>query len=681
MQSPARSLLRRPNGRPQACEPCRKRKVACDHTQPICSRCRKRRQTDDCVYLVSGNPRTPSTARRLPLSPARSASSVIHQPTATDVSEATEVRSPDGQGSRQMAAGYLGFTSFSAVYEETQNSLSRLQGSHATPSESEGWSQETSALDEFTLSARTREACLFVLQHVPEPSRGKFCLRGSSCEAWYYYLLDQVVESFYETFGHYFGARRSDKSLEELAVILCRNTTLPFSDEDGMLPNQWIGQFSGACTRWEALGLIFAFWDPSVNSTTMVKTPNQDEHNRWSRARKKCVDFCLDLCNEFSPANSVLLFLSNRRLVMETVLHGDMNRRSWSFLGEVITLLTFLGYHVLPDSPDYQPSFMVEIKRRIYCHIYNLHMTMVSLTGRPPLMSQNYHTTPLPLDIGNATLYGVKGISLEAAKAEIGVTGWNNHASAFSVTFLRARAKLAMFREEIMHFALSTRRQVSVEELLDVKARESRTIQEFPAFITYHDSDLDDQGHEADLLYWKLLMRLEHLLNVFFIERLLLKHGHAQTELLSVSFDMITHTLPFWTHQDTLLPLRNDYEWLIMAFGVPAGGILCQELLKPTLHNDPRITRSSLIQKLSLLVGFLDWVKPTAPNGNQCRQCKTIIKQVLDQALNVPPPGYESAPGAAFDWDFTTQVDIDFDLLDTFSWTRSEPSLSQQTNA
>jgi hypothetical protein len=118
-----------------------------------------------------------------------------------------------------------------------------------------------------------------------------------------------------------------------------------------------------------------------------------------------------------------------------------------------------------------------------------------------------------------------------------------------------------------------------------------------------------------------------------------------------------------------------------MSFGVPPGGILCQELLKPTMHGDPRITRSSLIQKLSLLVGFLDWIKPTAANGDLCDKCKTIIKHVLDQALNTPAPGYESAPGAAFDWDFTTQVDFDFDLLDTFGWTRSELTLSQQTGA
>ncbi|KAI1149454.1 hypothetical protein F4825DRAFT_464094 [Nemania diffusa] len=675
MHSPSSPLLRRPNGRPQACEPCRKRKVACDHTHPICNRCRKRSQTDACVYLASGQPRTSSITRRLPPSPARSASAAP-RPAGTDVSETPDTRSPDP---RQMASGYLGFTSFSAVYEETQISLSELQGAQATPSDSVDWGQGTSAPGQFTLSDRTRDACLFVLQNVPEPSQANVCLRASPCQTWFSYFHDRVITSFYETFGHYFGPSRSEKSLEELAVILSRNTSLPFSDDDDIPPEQWIAQFSGPRTRWETIGLLFGSWHFSGNQITIWNSPMQDEYGRPSELAKKCVDFCLDFCHEFSAANSMLLFLSYRRLIMETVLHGDMSRRSWLLLGEVVTLVTFLGYHVLPDSPDYQPNFMVEIKRRIYYHIYNVHMTLVSLTGRPPLISQSYSTTPLPLDISNSILFGDKEDAPMRATADIGALERDGHANNYSVTCISARAKLLLLREEIMHFALSTKRHASIEELLDVKARESRTIEEFPAFIKYEDSDL--RSLEVGILYWKLLMRLEHLLNLFFIERLLLKLGYAQGELLSVSFDMITYTLPFWTHQDTLLPLRGDCEWLIMAFGVAAGGILCQELLKPTLHNDPKITRSSLIQKLSLLVGFLDWIRPTAPNGELCGKCKTIIKHVLDQALNAPTPGYGSAPGAALDWDFTTQVDLDFDLLDTFGWARSEPSLSQQINA
>ncbi|KAI1082157.1 hypothetical protein F5B20DRAFT_24555 [Whalleya microplaca] len=119
-----------------------------------------------------------------------------------------------------------------------------------------------------------------------------------------------------------------------------------------------------------------------------------------------------------------------------------------------------------------------------------------------------------------------------------------------------------------------------------------------------------------------------------------------------------------------------------MAYGVPAGGILCLELLKPTLHNkphsDPNITRSSIIQKLSLLVGFLDWIGPSAPNGDMCVDSKSVIQRVLDQTLNATSSVYE-AP-AQFDWDTSTQLDFNFDLLDTFDWNRPAFTLGQQSN-
>ncbi|KAI1117658.1 hypothetical protein F5Y14DRAFT_464709 [Nemania sp. NC0429] len=675
MHSPAGPILRRPNGRPQACEPCRKRKVACDHTHPICNRCRKRRQTDDCVYLVLG--RASPTPHRLPPSPSCTGTLAVPQPGASDASDPAVSRNSEPG---QMANGYLGFTSFSAVYEETQISLSRLQGSLTTPSESGERSREASALDQFTLDPRTRDACLFVLQNVPDFEHEAGFLGGSQFDSWYYSFLQQVLSSFYETFGHYFGPQKSDKSLEELATILSKNTTLPFSDEEDLTAAKWMAQFSGPRTRWETLGLFFAFSNFNLKVIDIGDGCPRDNRGPPSSVAKKCVDFCVDLCHEFSPPNSMMLFLTYKKLQLETILYGDMSRRAWLLLGEVVTLLTFLGYHVLSDSPDYQPSYVVEIKRRLYYQVYITHMTLVSLTGRPPLLSQGYHTTPLPLDISDSILFSSNNDFITSAKADIGATGWNKHAMRFPVSFLRARATLSLLREEIMQFALSTKRLVTIEDLLNAKNRELQTIDEFPAFVKYDDSDLDDQINKVGVIFWKLLMRLEHLLNMFFLERLLLRHGYAQSELLSVSFEMISYTLPFWTHQDTLLPLRNDCEWLVMAYGVPAGGILCQELLMPTLHNDPRITRSSLIQKLSLLVGFLDWIKPTAPNGDLCGKCKTIIKHVLDQALDGPPPGFEGAPGFAFDWDFTTQVDFDFDLLNTFGWTR-DPSSSHQPNA
>lgn len=83
-------------------------------------------------------------------------------------------------------------------------------------------------------------------------------------------------------------------------------------------------------------------------------------------------------------------------------------------------------------------------------------------------MSQCYNTTPLPLDISDSVLFSNKEDSLLSARANIGSTGWNKHAMRFPISFMRARAKLSLLREEIMHFALNTKALVSVEELLYV---------------------------------------------------------------------------------------------------------------------------------------------------------------------------------------------------------------------
>lgn len=198
---------------------------------------------------------------------------------------------------------------------------------------------------------------------------------------------------------------------------------------------------------------------------------------------------------------------------------------------------------------------------------------------------------------------------------------------------------------------------------------------------------------QPTVLYSRLLVQLEHLQNILFIERLSLRHGKVdRADIIAVSFDMVSYTLPFWTNHDRLAPMRDDCEWLVsmspspcatlanskkvMAHAAPAGGILCLELLKPTLHaghpTNPEITRSSIIQKLSLLIGFLDWIKPSAPNSELCASCSVVIRHVLDCLLN------EGAGGERVqeprEWELGASMDFNFELLDTFDWMRPEAS-------
>ncbi|KAG7109564.1 hypothetical protein HYQ44_011548 [Verticillium longisporum] len=86
-----------------------------------------------------------------------------------------------------------------------------------------------------------------------------------------------------------------------------------------------------------------------------------------------------------------------------------------------------------------------------------------------------------------------------------------------------------------------------------------------------------------------------------------------------------------------------------------------------------------MIEHLFLLVGFLDRVSPSAPNGDLCRDCKVVIRRVLGQSVGQPPATASDVRGvgvgltlAPWDVDLQPSVDFNFELLDTFDWIRAE---------
>jgi len=76
-------------------------------------------------------------------------------------------------------------------------------------------------------------------------------------------------------------------------------------------------------------------------------------------------------------------------------------------------------------------------------------------------------------------------------------------------------------------------------------------------------------------------------------------------------------------------------------------------------------TRSSIIQQLSLLIGFLEWVGPSQPNRDLARAVRGIVKNVLDQTLNA---------NTSLDLHTDMNEFFNFDLLDTFDWISNEAS-------
>ncbi|KZL87499.1 fungal specific transcription factor [Colletotrichum incanum] len=743
-QTPPRLLFRK-NGRPQACEPCRKRKVACDHAQPICNRCRKSKRSGEvCEYILGDSPASretprqtrpresrrgsrppslpstaptfqpPVTVAQLVPRPAAISQTVSTTTTASPVTTAasrsrTSVpaslpTSPEsvstGATPAVLGIGYLGFTSFCGIYEETRSSLNRLQPSDATPIGEIGTTTYCGLECSPPLTNQALETCLNILRHVPDRETGLrlFESHVNPSDGWIRLAAKRMITSLYETFPQYFSAseKPDDAQLTVLARTICGNTAKCVSDEESD-PEKWIAQFTGTNLRWESLGVMFVYWElaarylgsyrPDVGSQFQCV----DEGTRALMQYRYCVGASIELTKAAgSGGNTMLLFMSAKRTIIESIVSGDASFACWQLHAETVALSTFLGFHDEVATEPYKPTICSEIKRKLFCYVFYMDKVLASFAGRPPLISRRYARTPPPLDLKDEYLLADEA-TLARHVAALDEKGWNTEGGLYSATIVRARVMLAHIRDELFEIALGHGPVTPVETLLEIKERQLKTVAGFPQILVFKEEDVQDRKLDVSLLYVRLIVLLEHLQNMFFIERLLAKRGHDDGALLSVSFEMVSKTLMFWTNMDRLSCMNGDFEWLVMAYAAPGGGILCLELLKPTLHGgnhpqNPKVTRSSIIQKLSLLVGFLDWVSPTAPNGDLCADCKCIIQHVLDQALNSPAASASSAIDGGFpaaldgmDWDFSTQLDFNFDLLDTFDWLRPEASSSQQS--
>lgn len=101
------------------------------------------------------------------------------------------------------------------------------------------------------------------------------------------------------------------------------------------------------------------------------------------------------------------------------------------------------------------------------------------------------------------------------------------------------------------------------------------------------------------------------------------------------------------------------------------------ELLNPTFKGNhpknPAITRSNIIQQLSLLIGFLEWIDPSGPNGDLCVATSAVMRRVLDHVLNTASENMTWRPSALDDM----QVDFSLELFDTFDWMKQDGLANQ----
>ena len=178
--------------------------------------------------------------------------------------------------------------------------------------------------------------------------------------------------------------------------------------------------------------------------------------------------------------------------------------------------------------------------------------------------------------------------------------------------------------------------------------RIAETYESYPRCLHFRLSDLASPECSDNLFWIRLALRLFMLEHRLLLERLAHKQGVLNGQsLVDCAREMLELTVLVWVQRDRFVEHHHDYDWMLMCAGVPSSGVLCVELMKqmkqppgtaPSLY----LPRSEIVQNLSLLIGFLEWVKPAAGNYQLCSRMRVIIKRILDQILNPSPTS--SAP-------------------------------------
>jgi len=112
----------------------------------------------------------------------------------------------------------------------------------------------------------------------------------------------------------------------------------------------------------------------------------------------------------------------------------------------------------------------------------------------------------------------------------------------------------------------------------------------------------------------------------------------------------------------------------ITFYGIPCAGVICIELLKTHAGQSPvHFSRSDAIQKLTLFIAFLEWIRPTDGNFSLAQRLRKVVRRVLDHVLEPSQKENPGAPSTEPPYDpmlapFNDMDDLDW--LNTIDWTQ-----------
>ena len=319
--------LRR-NGKKSSCEPCRKSKLSCDHIRPICGRCRRRRVPESCVYhpapMTNGQRSSPSSTMA---SHSLEGEQNLHQvPTASASSRdydaslsLLEDRVPD---SSPPVPGFLGPTSYSAVFTEGQSHLSKEDGKLTNEINIRGW---RSSLPPRWDSGKIKEGAE-VLSLLAEVSKYKSILnrRDEMCLSDYTHYISDCIALIPATLKDSHG---QPWCLTTLSQNVFTRTSTPCLLEANMSLRDYPSFLMGENLCWETVGLMLSALGLSAVLRDEVNTYEElHSETNWKDLAQRLLragDQCITFCEQYGHLKDTGVTLIMANFILHTQVYGD----------------------------------------------------------------------------------------------------------------------------------------------------------------------------------------------------------------------------------------------------------------------------------------------------------------------------------------------------------------------
>lgn len=312
----------RRNGQLSSCEPCRKSKLRCDHTMPICGRCTRRGLRGDCIYHPA-----PLTRHDL----QRPSRKKIQKEGITQKYHATFQSENQGWNQKKHSVsfpGFLGNTSYSNTFNDAASEFMPFLRSQEYLKEENTVSQSESV----PMDSRRVQLGAQVLTLLSNLSfyRDVVTMRFEIWEGWSFGL--PLTELIFELMEEMWGdcpENAVDQNLHALKLSkeMFRTHARPFKPTPDM---SWSGFKQLLSGRWEIVGLVFCITGLSTEwlseDDAIFKRPGSTDSKSLATMASEVSDICLQFCESAGIINDIVCWLLMHHTTLLTTVYGESGR-------------------------------------------------------------------------------------------------------------------------------------------------------------------------------------------------------------------------------------------------------------------------------------------------------------------------------------------------------------------